>query len=58
MVIWGRSESCNSPDKNEIKRDVIDLIFLLFYFFLSGSARITIFLSQLGPLLSSVKTML
>lgn len=57
MVIWGRSESCNS-DKNEIKRDVINLIFLLFYFFLSGSARITIFLSQLGPLLSSVKTML
>lgn len=57
MVIWGRSESCNS-DKNEIKRDVINLIFLLLYFFLSGSARITIFLSQLGPLLSSVKTML
>lgn len=57
MVIQGRSESCNS-DKNEIKRDVINLIFLLFYFFLSGSARITIFLSQLGPLLSSVKTML
>lgn len=27
MVIWGRSESCNS-DKNEIKRDVF---FIFFY---------------------------
>lgn len=42
MVIWGRSESCNS-DKNEIKRDVINLIFLLFYFFYRGALELPYF---------------